>query len=223
VVDETKVEETTASASEQTVADPPPRRRIVRLEHVRTVVLAVLLALSIRAGLAQAYLVEGPSMEPTLENGERVLVVKYPYGLTLPTADEALVNWSRPEIGDVVILSSPVDSTDLVKRVVGLAGDRVAILDGEVVVNGTPLATGVTGDCPPPAHEEGCIWTEERSGAVRWHTRRSPYSVPETHPPIVVPQGSVFVLGDHRDRSNDSRYFGPVTVSRLRGRVVFVD
>lgn len=194
----------------------------MRFEHVRTIVLAVLLALGIRAGLAQAYLVEGPSMEPTLENGERVLVVKYPYGLTLPTADEALVSWSGPEVGDVVILSSPIDGTDLVKRVVGLPGDRVAILDGEVFVNGVPLATGVTGDCPP-ARDEGCIWTEERSGSVRWHTRRSPYSVPETHPPIVVSQGAVFVLGDHRDRSNDSRYFGPVTVSRLRGRVVFVD
>ena len=196
----------------------------MRFEHVRTVILAVLLALTIRAGLAQAYLVEGPSMEPTLENGERVLVIKYPYGLTLPTADETLVNWSRPELGDVVILSSPIDGTDLVKRVVGLPGDRVSILDGEVFVNGAPLATGVTGDCPPPSSDEGCIWTEERStSGATWHTRRSPYSVPETHPPIVVPQGSVFVLGDHRDRSNDSRYFGPVSISRVRGRVVFVD
>jgi len=216
-------EPTSPDAPDPPVQERAPRKRRVRWEHVRTVVLAVLLALSIRAGLAQAYLVEGPSMEPTLENGERVLVVKYPYGLTLPTADEALVNWSRPEIGDVVILSSPVDGTDLVKRVVGLSGDRVAIRDGEVFVNGAPLATGETGDCPAPTTEEGCVWTEEGSGIVRWQTRRSPYSVPETHPPIVVPQGSVYVLGDHRDRSNDSRYFGPVGVSRVRGRVVFVD
>ncbi len=212
-----------APPSEAEEVERRPRKRGLRWEHVRTVALAVLLALSIRAGLAQAYLVEGPSMEPTLANGERVLVVKYPYGLTLPTADEALVTWSRPEVGDVVILSSPIDGTDLVKRVVGLPGDRVAIRDGEVFVNGQALATGTTGDCPPPTEEEGCVWTEERSGPVRWQTRRSPYSVPETHPPIIVPQGAVYVLGDHRDRSNDSRYFGPVTVSRVRGRVAFLN
>lgn len=210
-------------SDEKEAAARPSRRRGFRWEHVRTVALAVLLALSIRAGLAQAYLVEGPSMEPTLTNGERVLVVKYPYGLTLPTADEALVNWSRPEVGDVVILSSPIDGTDLVKRVVALAGDRVSIRDGEVFVNDQPLASGNTGDCPSPSEDEGCVWTEEQFGPVHWHTRRSPYSVPETHPPIIVPQGAVYVLGDHRDRSNDSRYFGPVGVSRVRGRVVFVD
>ncbi len=217
------MDEATPETPAEEEVQAPARKRGLRWEHVRTVALAVLLALSIRAGLAQAYLVEGPSMEPTLQNGERVLVVKYPYGLTLPTAEQALINWSRPELGDVVILASPIDGTDLVKRVVGLPGDRVAIRDGEVFVNGRALATGVTGDCPPPVDEEGCVWTEESSGPNHWHTRRSPYSVPETHPPIIVPQGSVYVLGDHRDRSNDSRYFGPVAVSRVRGRVVFVD
>ncbi len=214
---------TDTTAEVELEAPERPHRTTRRFEHLRTVLLAVLLALGIRAGLAQAYLVEGPSMEPTLENGERVLVVKYPYGLTLPAADEAVITWSHPVRGDVIILSSPVDGTDLVKRVVGVAGDRVAMRDGELVINGAPVATGGTGDCLAPIDEEGCIWTEERAGLALWRTRRSPYSVPETHPPVIVPDGAVYVLGDHRDRSNDSRYFGAVSVARVRGRVVFLD
>ncbi len=212
-----------------TVSDTPPRspaaeapkkRRI--WEHVRTVLLALMLALTIRTGLAQAYLVEGPSMEPTLENGQRVLVVKYPYGLTLPSADEALISWAAPVRGDVVILSSPLDGTDLVKRVVALGGDTIEVVDGHVLVNGQPLATGRTGSCEPAAGEDDCMWEEERSSDGRaWTTRRAPDSFPETLPPVAVPAGQVFVLGDHRDRSNDSRYFGCVPMTRLRGRVVF--
>jgi signal peptidase I len=193
------------------------------MEHLRTIVLAILLALTIRTGLAQAYLVEGPSMEPTLENGQRVLVVKYPYGLTLPAADEALVVWATPTRGDVVILSSPIDGIDLVKRVVGLPGDVIEVRDGRVLVNGEALATGATGPCPTPPGEDGCLWEEETSDGARWTTRRSPYAVPDSQPAITVPVGQVFVLGDHRDRSNDSRYFGPVSIGRLRGRVAFVD
>ncbi len=191
-------------------------------EHVRTVAVAVLFALCIRTGLAQAYVVEGPSMEPTLENGERVLVVKYPFGLTLPVAEEAVVTWSAPERGDVVILASPIDGTDLVKRVIGLPGDEIEVRRNVVYLNGQALATGRTGRCDELAGEP-CEWREEQHGEHAWRTRFSPGAEPDTELPMIVPEGYVFVMGDHRDRSNDSRYFGAVPVSRLRGRVAFVD
>ena len=195
------------------------------LVHGRTILLAVLLAMGIRTGLAQAYLVEGPSMEPTLVDGERVLVAKFPYGLTLPASDEALVNWATPDVGDVVILASPLDGTDLVKRVVGLPGDIIEIRDDVVYRNTLPLATGRHGRCPPgQSTEPDCEWNEEGLGrSRRWHTHRSLFSIPDSQPAVAVPEGHVFVLGDHRDRSNDSRYFGTVPITRIRGQVAFLD
>jgi signal peptidase I len=192
--------------------------------HLRTILLAVLLALTIRTGIAQAYVVEGPSMMPTLIDGDRVLVVKYAYGLTLPFADEALFTWANPEPGDVVILTSPIDGTELVKRVVGVPGDTIQVSDDLVYRNGAALSTGVTGPCPQTETGDECQWYEEGVGEHTWRAQRSPssasYSLPEA---VAVPEGQVFVLGDHRDRSNDSRFFGAVPVARIRGRVVGVD
>ena len=193
------------------------RARILR--NARTVILAVALALCIRTGLAQAYVVEGPSMEPTLENGERVLVVKFPFGLTLPAADEAIVSWAEPDPGDVVILASPIDGTDLVKRVIGVPGDLVEIDRDIVLRNGIGIATGREGRCAGPGAEP-CAWREEQIGGALFRTRFTPGATPESHPAVVVPPGHVFVLGDHRDRSNDSRFFGVVPTTRIRGRVL---
>lgn len=208
-------------SADRSTAEPTPRSRRV-WDHVRTVLIAVLLAMCIRTGLAQAYVVEGPSMEPTLDDGQRVLVVKYPFGLTLPAADEALVTWSQPEAGDVVIFGSPLDGTDLVKRVVGVPGDIIEVRDDVVFRNGHALATGRTGECRTPTGL-ACQWREEKLGEVAWQTHFDADALPESHPPQVVPAGHVFVLGDHRDRSNDSRFFGTVPTTRLRGRVAFLD
>lgn len=158
-------------------------------------------------------------MEPTLANGERVLVVKYPFGLTLPAADHAIFSWSDPDAGDVVILSSPLDGTDLVKRVVGLPGDLVEIRDDGVLVNGRAISTGRSGRCDEVAGAP-CEWREEQVGDAAWRTRFTPGNLRESQPPTIVPPGHIYVLGDHRDRSNDSRFFGAVPTDRLRGRVV---
>jgi signal peptidase I len=200
-------------------ASPRPDKRARILRNARTLILAVALALCIRTGLAQAYVVEGPSMEPTLENGERVLVVKFPFGLTLPAADEAILSWAEPDPGDVVILASPIDGTDLVKRVIGIAGDVVEIDRDVVRRNGTGIATGRSGRCIGPGGAP-CAWREEQIGATLFRTRSTPGATPESHPAVIVPPGHVFVLGDHRDRSNDSRFFGVVPTTRIRGRVV---
>ncbi len=187
--------------------------------HTRTLAVAVILALAFRTGIAQAYLVEGPSMQPTLEDGDRVFVVKYAYGLTLPFTDAHLLTWAEPEPGDVVIVRSPHDGLDLVKRVVGVAGDSIQVQGERVFRNGVPITTGETGEC---VHED-CEWTEERIGDHRWRTQRDPGSLLLAAPRVVVPEGHIYVLGDHRDRSNDSRSFGTIPVDRLRGRVVGLD
>lgn len=200
---------------------PPPRR----WDGARTVLLALLLGLSVRVGIAEAYVVEGPSMEPTLLDRDRVWVAKYAYGLSVPGLTHHVASWGEPEPGDVIILNSPMDGQDLVKRVIGVAGDRIDIRDGRVYRNGELLPERRLGPCDPSTMLEAdptCEWFEEELNGRRYRTSRSPDFF-EYHLSIEVPPGHVFVMGDHRDRSNDSRAFGPVPLTRVRGRVLGLD
>lgn len=197
-------------------------------ETLETVALAVSLAFtSIRIGIAQAYVVDGPSMEPSLVHSQRLFVLRAAYGLSVPFRTEAVAMWSQPAIGDVVVIESPMDDLDLVKRVVGVAGDTIEVRDGILMRNGAPAASSMRGPCDPAQHvdlDPGCVVFEETLGGRSWTTSRStfnPYTIDVE--PTEVPPGTVFVMGDHRDHSNDSRFFGPVPLSHLRGRVLFVD
>src|SRR5690606_12608590 len=91
--------------------------------NLRTIAGAVLLAFVLRTCLFEAFEIEGPSMEPTLLNGDRVVVSKFAYGLFLPLRDHAEITWGQPKVGDVVILKSPADGVDIIKRVIGVGGD----------------------------------------------------------------------------------------------------
>jgi signal peptidase I len=184
------------------------------------------IALGFRVGIAQAYVIDGPSMEPTLVDGEHILVARCAFGLSLPFVRDALLTWSRPESGDVVILQSPVDGFDLVKRVIGLPGDVIEIREDVVYRNGQPLRDGEARPCENERFREtvpACATFVEATDGRRWTTSRSLAELPENLGPVRVPEGHVFVLGDHRDRSNDSRSFGPVPITLLRGAAVFVD
>lgn len=196
-------------------------------ENVGTFVLTLVVALSFRIGVAQAYEVEGPSMEPTVLEGERLVALRCAYGLSLPFVEDAVATWASPEVGDVVIVESPAaDHADLVKRVVGVAGDVIAIEDGVVLRNGEPFESVAAGRCDPGREieaSETCALTREHTAGRSWLTSRSEPSLHESMAPVRVPEGHVFVLGDHRDRSNDSRALGPIPTTRVRGRVLFVE
>jgi signal peptidase I len=156
---------------------PPPRKNPAR-ELVETVIVALLIAMAIRTWIVETYRVEGPSMEATLYTNERVLVNKFLY------------RWVRsPAQGDIVVFQSPrLPPRDFIKRVVGVAGDRVELRDGKVYVNGrlVPLAPSAE-----PNHQE---MTE-----------------------IIVPADTVWVMGDNRNNSDDSRSFGAVPLESIRG------
>jgi signal peptidase I len=188
--------------------------------NIKTIAGAVILALLIRTVLFEAFEIEGPSMEPTLLNGDRVVVAKFLYGLFLPLTSESVFNWSVPHLGDVVIIKSPADNVDIVKRVVGLPGDRMSITDGIVYRNGAALPVRDIGPCVKGrgSHNVGCrVWessvdgkTFTISGVPTWQTR-GVFTVPDKH---------VYVLGDHRDSSNDSRTIGPIPINRLKGKAL---
>lgn len=215
-------------------ASPPSVRVALPVRWGRIVLLAALYAVlagvqafALRIVHVEAFEADGPSMLPTLEPEDRFVVDRGAYGLTLPFAREQAVHWADPVAGEVVVLRSPADEIDVVKRVIGVAGDRIEIRGGEVYRNGASLTVGPPRPCEsedagfePPA----CI--DEAIGDRRWTTLYTEpgYAAAESMPELVVPQGTVFVLGDHRDRSNDSRNprVGTVSVGRLRGPALLV-
>lgn len=195
--------------------------------NLKTIGGAVLLAIFIRIVLFEAFEIEGPSMEPTLLNGDRVVVAKFMYGLFLPFTTDAVMTWSTPEPGEVVIVKSPADDIDIVKRVIGVGGDTIEIRDDVVYRNGEPLPHEDMGECRdhqdrrlPDLNE--CLWVQEKVDDTTYFTSHAVDSPPTSHPPVVVPSGNVYIMGDHRDRSNDSRFFGTVPVERVKGRALVI-
>lgn len=175
------------------VAAPPSSRRRrggrFAIEIGETLILTALIFLGIQTFVAQPFRVEGVSMEATLEPDEYVLV------------DKLTPRWAPYKRGDVVVLDPPQaferGGTPFVKRVIGVAGDRVQLVNGTVVVNGTAL------DEPYVFNQDGVRQPTEPSGGLsEW----------------IVPPGQLFVLGDHRGDSSDSRVFGTVEVSSIVGR-----
>lgn len=213
-----------APAPKPAVRGESPRDRI--WANVKTIAGAVLLAMFIRIVLFEAFEIEGPSMMPTLLDGDRVVVAKFMYGLFFPGADEAILSWGTPNVGDVVILKGK-DGVDIVKRVIGLPGDIIDVEDDIVTRNGVRVTGARIGQCHyqgEPQHELGCDWVQERVGGRTYTTStdHADTQPPTTVFPVRVPAGEIFVLGDHRDHSNDSRYFGTVSIKRVKGRALFM-
>ncbi len=199
--------------------------------NLKTIGGAVLLAIFIRIVLFEAFEIEGPSMEPTLLNGDRVVVSKFSYGLFLPSIltrpftnkNEAVLTWATPHAGDVVIVNSPHDGIDIVKRVIGVPGDRIEIRNDIVYRNGRELTQEDLGPCNEVETYLRGATSECVSERIAGKTHATSSDVarpPDNHPLVVVPPGHLFIMGDHRDRSNDSRFFGTVPVAAVKGRAL---
>jgi signal peptidase I len=153
---------TEPAATPKTKPAPPPEEGRIG-STLRTILGAFLLAFFIRIVLFEAFEIDGPSMEPTLLNGDRVVVSKFPFGLFLPFTDDAVVSWGMPHAGDVVIVKSPADGVDIVKRVIGVPGDRIEVRDDVVYRNGESIRVQVLGPCHEDASSEyptDCEWGE---------------------------------------------------------------
>ncbi len=211
--------------------DAPRRRRrpvwrAVRgvLEWAKSVSLAVLLFLLVRAFLVEAFKIPTGSMEGTLLVGDFLLVNKLVYGAEVPFTNRRLPAVQQPAHGDVIVFVFPVDPTkDFVKRLVGLPGDTLAMENGTLIRNGESLLEPYVVHSEPDTDPAGEEFRWQRDFLVRRATVPVSY-----HPsrnnwgPLVVPAGHYFVLGDNRDNSLDSRYWGFVPDSLLRGRPLLV-
>ena len=180
--------------------------------------------LMFRSAWADWVTVPTGSMNPTIIEGDRVLVDKHVYGLRVPWTLVRLTDGRDPQRGEIVVFDSPIDGTSLVKRVIGVPGDTIALDDEGLVVNGRHAgyeAGDVARLAPllaPTRAREPMVFREE--GVLPAHDiLRMPFgSARELMSPVVVPDGMYFMLGDNRDNSADSRYIGFVPRRNIVGR-----
>jgi signal peptidase I len=209
-----------------------------RLESTRSLAKVIFIALLLRSFVVEAYQIPSGSMIPTLQIGDHIFVNKFVYGLRLPFSFWKASDGRAPRRGEVVVFDHPTEHRPdpLIKRVVGVPGDVLEVKDGVLFVNGAATVLGRVdeGDCRYDDHLEGadrwldrdCRAFRERLGEATFTTLRDP-EPPNDEParwfgPVVVPPRSVFVMGDNRDNSADSRYFGMVPYDHLRGRAMVV-
>jgi len=180
--------------------------------------------LTFRSSLADWYDVPSGSMQPTVLVGERIVVNKLAYGLTVPFTRCRVASWSEPRRGDVVTFPSPRDGQRLVKRVVAVGGDTVAMRGGRLWIGGRPVAYRATTAPSWPLSPDGGLahgWFLEALPGDEPHPVMTAPGRPQLRDwgPVQVPAGQVLVLGDNRDDSADGRVFGFVSCEAIEGRV----
>jgi signal peptidase I len=180
------------------------RRKSVAREYAEAAAIAVILALFIRTFVVQAFKIPSGSMKPTLQIGDHILVNKFVYGIKLPFIRKTVIPVSKPEREDVVVFIYPVDrSKDFIKRVIGLPGDRIEIRDRKVYINGELYDDpyGYYGDA---ATGSSRTYVKNRFG------------------PVAVPEDHLFVMGDNRNESYDSRWWGFVPLKSVKGQAFVI-
>jgi signal peptidase I len=203
-----------SSLAGQVAAAQPARKSVFR-EYAEAIVVAMLLAFAIRVFVVQAFKIPSGSMIPTLLIGDHILVSKLSYGIQWPSqckfqwgfppincyASNAVVEFGKPQRGDIIVFRFPEDEEkDFIKRIVGIPGDRVQVKNKVVLVNGTPLDDKAFTQRIDPGIIDGTINPRDNFG------------------PVTVPEGSYFVMGDNRDQSLDSRFWGYVREEKIRGK-----
>jgi signal peptidase I len=199
------------NANQKTVADSTPKPRgffgsILSRENIEAIVIAVVLALFIRTFIVQAFKIPSGSMQPTLLIGDHILVSKFLYGVGIPFTDMKLLDIKKPARGDVIVFVYPEDeSKDYIKRVIGLPGDTIKIIDKQIFLNGSPY------------HDSFGVYDDPRILA-----RGQFNSTRDNFGPATVPPGALFVMGDNRDHSSDSRFWGFVSIKKVRGKAFII-
>lgn len=209
------------------------KKKVIR-ETIEAIVIALILALIIRSFVVQAFKIPSSSMEPTLLIGDHLLVNKFIYGVSLPFAEHKVFPLKKPKSGDVFVFEFPGnpeycksfsstirkrfqnvvekgsvwqlitdDCKDFIKRVVAVEGDTVEVIDKKVYVNGKPLENNRGVNVDPYVYPRG---PEPR----------------DNFGPYTVPKDSVFAMGDNRDRSFDSRYWGSVNLNEIKGKAFII-
>lgn len=174
------------------------------LEYVKSIGIAILIALFIRAYIVQAFKIPSGSMIPTLLIGDHLLVNKFIYGVKLPLLDKKILVFENPKRGDIIVFKYPEDpKRDFIKRVIGVEGDIVEIRNKKVFVNGVEIKE------PYVRYTDSYVHPRELNPR-------------DNFGPIIVPPGKLFVMGDNRDQSYDSRFWGFVDLKDVKGKAFII-
>ncbi len=196
-------------------------------KEIRPLLILALILFSIRSSLADWNDVPSGSMRPTIIEGDRIWVNKLAYDLKVPFTTWHIAEWSNPQRGDIVVFFSPHDGKRLVKRVIGLPGDTIELRNNQLVINGTPIEYQPIAEellrYIPAAQREGRVFTSEHLPGQTHAVGGYPAApAPRTCGPFVVSQGEYFMMGDNRDDSFDSRFYGTVKREKIVGRATAV-
>jgi signal peptidase I len=206
-MDERKIEIEASPALTTEAVEPKRRRKSIVREYAEAIAIAVLLALIIRSLVVQAFTIPSGSMMDTLLVGDYILVNKFLYGPELPLVDWRLPAIRDPRRGDIIVFKYPQDEKrDFIKRIVATPGERVQVRGHQVLVNGRPLQEPYT----KFADSGGMRGAEPYCGYA--------YGCEST----LVPPDSYFVMGDNRDNSQDSRYWGFVKRDKIKGKAFLI-
>lgn len=171
-------------------------------EYGEALVVAILLAILIRGTLVQAFKIPSGSMLPTLQIGDHLLVSKFLYGIRIPYTENRVLGIREPRRGDIVVFAYPEDdSKDFIKRIVAVPGDRLEVRNKKIWINGEPL------DDPWGVYRDPSIYPSGYEGGKR-----------DNFGPVLVPPNAYFTMGDNRDHSYDSRFWGFVEDARIKGK-----
>jgi signal peptidase I len=198
-----------------------PRSRLAHFwrEWLRPLALGFAIILPIKSAIADFNWVPSGSMEPTITPLEFVWVNKLAYDLKVPFTTHHLAQWGDPQRGDVAVFFSPADGDRLVKRVIGLPGDTIEMRQDRLLVNGQPIAYNAISRTSDASTIHATEELPGRPHPVQILTDRMAL---RTFGPLTVPEGHYFMLGDNRDNSHDSRFFGPVPRDQIVGRATNV-
>lgn len=191
--------------------------------NLRGLVLFLVLMSLFRSAIADHMRVPTGSMNPTVVEGDQILVNKLAYGLRVPFTHLWLYEGDGPRRGDIITFDSPEDGDTWLKRVVGLPGDTVEMRDEQVVINGQPLsysAGDVAGALPLPERTRAfrLDFANEQLGEVNHPIMLLPQvQALRSFGPVTIPAGQYLLLGDNRDNSKDSRYIGLIERRRITG------
>ncbi|MGB0715633.1 MAG: signal peptidase I [Phycisphaerae bacterium] len=211
-----------------------PKRRTPRQlmfyilnDWIRPIAVVVIIAFSFRSAIADWNDVPTGSMKPTILEGDRIVVNKLAYDLKLPFTRYHLLEWEAPDRGDIVVFYAPDSGTRMVKRIVGLPGDTIGLFENQLFINGQrvdylPLADGENADVQS-MQQQGHRFATEILGEHEHAVMLTPgVGSRRTFRPIEVPEGHYFAMGDNRDNSRDSRWFGFVPRDVIVGKAVGV-
>jgi signal peptidase I len=211
---------------------PFARKSTVR-EYAESIAVAVLIALFLRAFVVEAFKIPSGSMIPTLQVGDHIFVNKFIYGIRIPWTNIKFgMTYREPRRGEVIVFIYPKEpDKDFIKRIVGIPGDKVEIKNNQIFINDQPIPREhVDNDCQYMDYDEPTQrWDERRcdqfvetldgNSFVTIYDRNGP---PHTYQPVKVPKDSVFVMGDNRDNSHDSRFWGFVPYDLIKGKAMII-